>query len=601
MYKRSMVVSLIGRPNVGKSSLFNRLMKKGQKAMTYDEPGVTRDRHYGIANFSELKNEPEVETIMVDTGGFYPERASADSESQLRSANQRFFHLMQDQARTAIEESDLVLFVVDVREGILPFDEVICEAIRERKKDFWILANKYDTDKQMGEEAQFYAMGIDESQLFVTSAEHGIGLSQLKERLQMEALAFEKNQDAEERAPLQKGVTPREAVVGRLALIGAPNAGKSTLLNLLVGAERALVSDIPGTTVDPIEGFFDLYFGPDAKLLKESVDLAKHDGLLLQQYENFRKNNAEVFESLQKAYEQEEIASGEIPDDDELIFDEEDEAEDFQGQDTDQLYEQVFGEASESESDEDQILEQDQEQEQGSFWRSVHVVDTAGIRRQKSVEGYIESQSVYRSLRCITESDIVVYLVDATLGIGHQDRRLIDIALEKGRSIIVCLNKVDLLAEELGSEKKKREWLEDLRAEVPWLSFVDLIPISAKYSKGIKALKKSLKKTVLIRRRSLPTGALNRFVFELIERHPITAKKAGGKRFRVKYTSMVKTDPPTFLFFTNKSKGIPDNYRRYLQNALRRGFGLDNTPIHLIFRTGSDLNKRMKKIKANAQ
>ena len=99
-----MIVSLIGRPNVGKSSLFNRLMKRGQKAMTYDEPGVTRDRHYGIARFDELKNEAEVETIMVDTGGFYPEKASAESESKLRSANQRFFHLMQDQARTAIEE-----------------------------------------------------------------------------------------------------------------------------------------------------------------------------------------------------------------------------------------------------------------------------------------------------------------------------------------------------------------------------------------------------------------------------------------------------------------------------------------------------------------
>lgn len=592
MYKRSMVVSLIGRPNVGKSSLFNRLMKKGQKAMTYDEPGVTRDRHYGIAHFGELKNEPEVETILVDTGGFYPEKASGDSEAQLRSANQRFFHLMQDQARTAIEESDLVLFVVDVREGILPFDEVICEAIRERKKSFWILANKYDTDKQVGEEAQFYALGIEEDQLFVTSAEHGLGLGQLKERLQLEALNFLQEQKPEEKVSLQKGVTPREEVVGRLALIGAPNAGKSTLLNLLVGAQRALVSDIPGTTVDPIEGFFDLYFGAEAKDLQESVDLAQHDGLLMQQYENFRKNNAEVFESLQKAYEQEEIASGEIPDDEEMFFDEDENAV---SEESEQLYQQVFEPFAQDDEDDDQS---ESTQEKGSFWRSVHVVDTAGIRRQKSVEGYIETQSVYRSLRCITESDIVVYLVDATLGIGHQDRRLIDIALEKGRSVVVCLNKVDLLAEQLGSEKKKREWIEDLRAKVPWLSFVDLIPISAKHSKGIKALKKSLKKTVLIRKRSLPTGALNRFVFELIERHPITAKKAGGKRFRVKYTSMVKTDPPTFLFFTNKSKGIPDNYRRYLQNALRRGFGLDNTPIHLIFRTGSDLNKRMKKIKA---
>lgn len=629
-YKRSMVISLIGRPNVGKSTIFNRLMKKAHKAITFDKPGVTRDRHYGIMTIEALGSNPEVDAILVDTGGFYPDQISENVPKKRDQIMNKFFNIMTDQAKIAIKESDLILFVVDSREGLLPFDQSISDYIRSQKKDFWILVNKFDSDMQEGEEFEFYSLGIGGDQLFKISAEHGLGLIDLKMRLQEEIIKFDIKQ-AREMSMLSKGITPREKVVSRLALIGAPNAGKSTLLNHLLGSERALVSDIPGTTVDPIEGFFDIFFGNESKLLESDVEFLKDDNLLFQQYDEFRQNNPDLYRSLSVAYNLEEEGTKGNP-----IYDEEDylseetplfveakETEDFDDNDIEEfmnedddsftdeqdqnLYDTVFAHDDEQyeeelnafdgdeEVTEAEMLEDVVEKEQGSFWRSLHIVDTAGIRRQKSIEGFIEQQSVYRSLRSITESDIVIVMIDATGGISHQDRRLIDIALEKGKSVIVCLNKMDLMKEQLKDEKAKKEWVKDLRAKIPWLYYCDIITISAKYGSHIGRLKDSIKKTVLIRKRSIATGVLNRYVYQLVEGNPVVIKNSKGKRFKVKYASMVKSSPPTFLFFTNLSKGIPDNYKNYLKNGLRSQFELSNTPIHLIFRTGEDLSRRLQK------
>ncbi len=651
--KRSMVISLIGRPNVGKSSLFNRLMRKGHKAITYDEPGVTRDRHYGIANFDILGEEVARDAILVDTGGFYPTRIDEKADRVKDQNANKFFNIMTEQAKIAINESDLILFVVDVREGVLPFDHSIADYIRAKGKNFWLIVNKYDSDKQEGDELEFYALGIEEDQLITVSAEHAIGLNELRKRIHEELLTFEK-MSASLAPMLSKGVTPRENVVAKVALIGAPNAGKSTLLNQLVGSERALVSNIPGTTVDPIEGFFDLFFGADVIKMdeaKQSGEVSKNDGLLLKQYEEFRKNNADVFESLMKNYLLEEEAAGEVNlqdydeyegldglgdpenfylNDDELNesghesmndkgefeYDEEinvvgdakftDEYKDDLQDDLDEKWEEemletVFYADEEDEETDSETAEfsaqvaESEDKPQGSYWRSIHLIDTAGIRRQKAVDGFIEEQSVYRSLRCITESDIVIFMVDATVGISHQDRRLLDIALEKGKSVIVGLNKIDLLKEKLQDEKAKKQWLSDLRDTIPWLYYCDLIPMSAKLGKHLGRLKDALKKTIMIRKTSIPTGILNRALLEIIESHPIVIKQSGGKRLKVKYASMVKSDPPTFLLFSNRARGIPDNYKSYLKNGLRREFGLDNTPIHLIFRGGEDLSKRLQK------
>lgn len=647
---RSMVISLIGRPNVGKSSIFNRLMRKAHKAITHDKPGVTRDRHYGIATFSEDAKFEPVDAILVDTGGFYPSKIDEKVPRKNDQIMNKFFNIMTDQAKTAIRESDLILFVVDAREGVLPFDEAIADYIRAQKKPFYVLVNKYDSDKQEGEELEFYSLGVGEEELFKVSAEHGLGLLDLRQKLHQDVVKFQKEK-ATEMSNLQKGVTPREKVVSRLAIIGAPNAGKSTLLNLLVGSDRALVSDIAGTTVDPIEGFFDIFFGDDAKDLEKEVQFAKTDSLLFQQYEDFRANNPDVYDSLALSYNLEEEGTKGAP-----IYDEEDYLSEetpllseYDDEDTDYEYELSEEESKVSEdkmfdsvfsdmepvdsdnyelesaleegfedfedaSDDEEFLEDDledsdmeyspeflaaeeaflNEQEHGSLWRSLHLIDTAGIRRQKSVEGFIEQQSVYRSLRCITESDIIIYMIDASVGIAHQDRRLLDIALEKGKSVIVCLNKVDLLKEKLKDEKAKKEWISNLRDSIPWLNHCDLIPISAKYNKHIKRLKESIKQTVLVRNRSIGTGRLNRYVYQLLESNPVAIKKA-GKRLKVKYASMLKSSPPTFLFFSNISKDIPENYKTYLKNGLRKEFDFSNTPIHIVFRSGDDLTRKLKR------
>lgn len=592
---RNLVVSLIGRPNVGKSSLFNSLMGKQHKSITFDEPGVTRDRHYGITTFNDLGGEEPVDVILVDTGGFYPERIE-----ETESNRDKFFNIMTGHAKTAISESDLVLMVVDVREGALPYDKDIARFIRSQGKDFWLIMNKYDTDKQAGTEVDFYEIAADD--YFLVSAAHTRGITEIKERIHEMALRFSK--EISKGSLLSQGITPREDVVARFALIGAPNAGKSTLLNQLIGTERALVSDIPGTTVDPIEGYFDLYFGKEAKHLEGGL-LSKDDRLLFQQYDEFRQNNPDVYSRMVESY----FLGEEVSDQTDMDFFEGDSEEGYDDEYLEEGESFLLDEEDDDLDDETTLLEEKlfaepeveeaepEEEDEGSHWRSIHLVDTAGIRKKSSIKDFVESQSVYRSLRCITESDIVLFMIDATKGIGHQDRRLMDIALEKGKSVIVCMNKIDLLKEKLKDDKERKEWLEDLRFKVPWLSFCDIIPISAKNKTGLKRLKSAMIKTIFVRRKMVATAELNRLIFSLLEKNPVVVSRSGGSRLKVKYVSQVKAGPPTFLFFTNRSKGIPDTYKRYLRNGLRNTFSLDNTPVHLVFRTGRDLEKRMKKLR----
>ncbi len=626
--QRSMVISVIGRPNVGKSTIYNRLMNKNI-AITHDAPGVTRDRHYGLAKFDEIDGQKEVDCILVDTGGFYPDSLEASVNFLDKNENggfgadpgtdnfKKFFSIMSDHAKVAIRESDLVLFVVDIREGLLPYDLAIAKTIREMKRPFWVLANKSDSDKQMGLENEFYALGIDEEQLQPISAAHNQGINLLKRRIHQEILTFEKYIEGHSRLDL--GVSPRENVVAKVAIIGAPNAGKSTLLNHLVGGERALVSDIPGTTVDPIQGFFDLFIGEDAHLLDQKDLGPRNNELLLQEYHRFRDSNPEIHHAMTVSYEVEQV--GEIGGDETVAIDHvlEQLDEHLGGEiDTDELEmgpREIEHEIPEEELDfkmQELFLEDEKEEMEtfveeveeevvkekvsGSFWRSVHLIDTAGIRKQSQVGSAIESESVYRALKCITESDIILYIVDATKGLSHQDRRLIDIALEKGKSVIVVFNKMDLLAKKLKDPRDKKEWMLDIRAQVPWLEYCHLIPVSAKFGHSLQRIKDSLIKTIFVRHRRVPTSQLNKAIYDLVEKNSINVDNSRAARLKVKYSSQVKTDPPTFLLFVNKSKGIPEQYKKYLKRGIRQQFKLINTPIHLIFRTGNDLALRMKKV-----
>ena len=615
MNKRSMVVSIIGRPNVGKSTIFNRLMKKQYLAMTHDQPGVTRDRHYGILKLEELYEGTlcEEDIILVDTGGFYPEKIDVDPKK--KNNIDPFFNIMADHAKLAIDESDLVLFVVDVRDGLLPFDKGICDYIRSTKKPFWLMMNKFDSEKQEGDQYDFFNLGLDDEDMHRISAEHNRGFNDLRERLMGAVKKFQQTEKAKtEEEFLQNGVKPRNDVVSSVAIIGAPNAGKSTLLNCLIGAQRALVSEIAGTTVDPIEGYIDLYFGPDSDLLTSQDNM-------------FRKDNTKIFEEMKMYADSGDLSPVDLDEEDlteneKKIYIEFGATEEYKGFadeeiqtggssdfsfDESNVGEDYFSEKqiiSDIEKNWDAPAEEVENLENALYvnrWRSVKLVDTAGIRKAKLVEGFIETQSVYRSLRAISESDVVLFMIDSTLGITHQDRRLIDIALEKGKSLIVCLNKIDLLKEIFADQKKKKEWMQNLRDQVPWLGFCQLVTISAQKNRNINYLREALKRTVVVRNRKIPTGALNRTLSTLTDRNPVVIKKTSGARFKIKYASMLKSSPPTFLIFSNKSQGIPDNYRRYLVNGLRTQFDLTNTPVHLIFRTSTDIERRMKKVeKKNA-
>ncbi len=593
--KRAMVVSLIGRPNVGKSTIFNRLMKKQFKSITHDLPGVTRDRHYSICTFDEVPSVDPQDVILVDTGGFYPEKMDIDESIKRRNNYEPFFNIMQDQARIAIEESDLVLFVVDIREGLLPFDQMICQYLRTQKKKFWILVNKYDSDKQMGEEADFYSLGLEEDQLQLISAEHGLGCILIREKIQIEANTFSKRGLTDE--TVQKGVTPINDVVGAVAIIGAPNVGKSTLLNRLIGANRALVSNIAGTTVDPIEAYINLDFGDDVETLNAVEDqFRKKNTDLIDQYTDYLKFEKEARDS--GFYSPEDEADDEDIEEDIVLVEAAETLRELESQNDlfsmESIEEKIF-------SDEIEEKEEVTENPKVNPWRSIKLVDTAGIRKLKSVEGFIEEQSVYRSLKAITESDVVVFMIDATKGITHQDRRLIDITLEKGKSIILTMNKCDLIRETLEDKRKKKEWLLDLRATVPWLDYCELITISAKNGTDLGGLRNAIKRTLLIRSTKVSTPKLNKLVKFLVDKNPISVKSFGGKRFKVKYSSMIKANPPTFLMFSNRSQGIPEHYRKYLVKSIRNEFKLVNSPVHLIFRTRSEIASRIKRATVNSE
>ncbi|MBI2520977.1 MAG: 50S ribosome-binding GTPase [Bdellovibrio sp.] len=582
---RAYVVSLIGRPNVGKSSIFNCLVGKGQKAITYDMPGVTRDRHYDFLSLDELGGAPQIDCILVDTGGFYP-AMKCESVDHTDKA-QVFFKAMVEQGEEAIRESDLVLLVVDVREGLLPYDEMIVRYLREQQKPFWLVVNKYDHDNLETSIYDFYKLGIDEECLFKISASHGRGLQHLREELQRQGLKFFEGRDQSNE--LGKGITPREQVVGRVAIVGLPNAGKSTLLNALVGMKRALVSDIAGTTVDPIEAYFDLFFGEKAALIEESKQNYGMN-LLFQEYEMFRQNNPDMYRKME---EFEEGGTLETPG--ELIEDSgdedcEEESPEVSPARAQEIYKTLFDEPI---LDESSTLESEEVTEQ-NYWRSVHLVDTAGIRQKANIDEEIEEQSVFRALRCITECDIVIYLIDTSKGLSHQDRHLIALSLEKGKSVILGLNKFDLVLKKYRGAKERREYLETLTCTIPWISYCDVIPLTAIHKRGLGRLRQSLVRTFLSRKVKIPTGELNRAFLELCDKHPAHLK--GKAELKIKYATMVKGNPPTILLFVNRSRGISEQYKRYLKNGLREMFRIRNTPVHLLFRSSTDLSKRLREV-----
>ena len=432
-------VAIVGRPNVGKSTLFNRLVGK-RLALVDDRPGVTRDRREGDAKLLGL------EFRVIDTAGF------EDEDPQTLPGR------MRKQTEAAVRDADVALFLIDAREGLTPLDEEIGRWLRVERTPVIVVANKAESRAGESGILDAYRLGLGEP--IGISAEHGEGVVDLFDALRplVEHERFEAD-ESEGDHPL------------KLAIVGRPNAGKSTLVNQMLGEERMIT-------------------GPEAGITRDSIRLDwEWDG------------------------------------------------------------------------------------------HRVQLVDTAGLRKRAKVDDKLERLSAFDTKRAIDHAEVVVLLLDATRGLESQDLRIADQVIEEGRALIIALNKWDV-AEHASSlfNGVKAALVEGLSQ----IKDVTLLTVSGKTGKGIDTL---LKVAIELREawsRRVPTGELNRWFESAIETNPPPAPK--GQRIKLRYITQVTSRPPTFVVFGNRTEELPESYRRYLLNAMRRDLGLGAIPLRLNFR-----------------
>ena len=430
------VVAIVGRPNVGKSTLFNRL-SRSRNALVDDRPGVTRDRLYASIHWEG------VPLRVIDTGGF----AAGEEEPLLAG--------VKSQVLMAIEEADAVLFMVDGRTGPLPGDREIADLLRRSRKPVLLAANKIDGPEHDARALEFYELGTAE--IHPLSAAHGYGLRALMDRL-VELL------------PPSVADEPDPSRI-RVAVVGRPNVGKSSLINRVLGLERLLVSDLPGTTRDAVDTPFS-YEGTDFTL-----------------------------------------------------------------------------------------------------------IDTAGLRRKSRVKERIDKFSMIKSLQSLDRCHVAVVLLDAAAGVAEQDARICGYALDRGRAMVLALNKWDLVKRD---DEQRRAFLKGVDRQLGFVSFAPTLRISALTGEHVKRLIPTIRSLWEPFCRRVPTGEVNRAVAEILERKP--PPRTGPKSVRLLYATQTAVRPPTFVMFVNRPDLLHVSYRRYLVNQLRERFGLDRIPIRLHLR-----------------
>jgi len=432
----SRIVAIVGRPNVGKSTLFNRLTGE-RKAIVDDVSGVTRDRHYGSSDWNG------VDFTVIDTGGFVP--LSSDV----------FEAAIREQVHIAIEEADVLLFVVDVMSDLHPLDEEFTHILRRSKKPVILVVNKVDNDKLRLEATVFYSLGFEEH--FEISANNGSGTGELLDKLTEQLKALPTN-DTEEELP-------------RIAIVGRPNVGKSSLINAFIGQDRNIVTDIAGTTRDSIDTRY-------------------------------------------KAYGKELI-----------------------------------------------------------------ITDTAGIRRKSKVSENIEFYSVMRSLRALENSDVVVIVLDATLGIEAQDLNLFWLAHRQGKGIVVLVNKWDLVEKDTNTHLA---YAEDIRQRTaPFVDFPILFISALSKQRIFQAMETILEVHENLTFKSV-TNELNNYLLPIIEAFPPPSKK--GKFVKIKYVTQLRTRRVAFVCFCNLPQYVAESYGRFLENKLREHYKLVGVPVSVFFR-----------------
>jgi GTP-binding protein len=430
------VVALLGRPNVGKSTLFNRLTAS-RDALVADQPGLTRDRQYGYGKVGP------VPYIVVDTGGLTDAR---DGVEALAAA----------QSRRALEEADAALFVVDGRAGLAVDDREIAARLRRTGKPIWLAVNKTEGMDGAAVTAEFHALGLGEPHAI--SATHGEGVAAL-----MDAVL----------AGFPPVVATPTADDGRVkvAVIGRPNVGKSTLINRMIGEDRLVAFDRPGTTRDAIAVPFE------------------RDG------------------------------------------------------------------------------------------RAYTLVDTAGVRRRARVEEAIEKFSVIKTLQAIDESDVAIAVMDAREGVAEQDATLLGLALERGRALVIAINKWDGLTQ--GARDEARRLID---VKLPFLGFARMHFISALHGTGVGDLFRSIDEAERAAKRELPTPELTRVLERAVQQHQPPLVR--GRRPKLRYAHQGGRRPPVIVVHGNQLDALPDAYRRYLENVYREAFELWGTPVRIEFKGG---------------
>ncbi|UJR86902.1 ribosome biogenesis GTPase Der [Sandaracinus amylolyticus] len=428
------VVAIVGRPNIGKSTLFNRLA--GQRiAIVEDVAGVTRDRHY--ADTLMLGRE----VVLVDTGGFDPE-----SDDPMKEG-------IAQHVKLALEEADVVVCVLDATTGATSADQAAISLLRRADKPVIYAANKADSKAQVLAGMELYELGID--RLIPISALHGNGMSELEDAV-AEALPAEGTGASQQ----------WDEAIPRVAIVGRPNAGKSSLVNRLLGENRQLVDSRPGTTIDAIDALYER--GEDKWVL----------------------------------------------------------------------------------------------------------IDTAGMRRKRGIDKGVEGLAVMKAIKAIERSHVVVLLVDAAEGIAEQDAKLAGLVVDRGRALVVGLNKGDLMSDV--ERKKAVARAREVLSFAPWAR---VVTVSAKTGRAVNKLIEAANAALAEHRKRVTTAELNRFFEEVLEHHPPPTQK--GKAVRLYYVTQAETRPPRFVIVTNEPEAVHFSYQRYVANALRERFGFEGTPIRL--------------------
>ena len=465
--KRKPIVALVGRPNVGKSTLFNRIVGQ-RKAIIEDLAGTTRDRLYGEGDWGGH------EFVVVDTGGIdfnlmssaAIERAAGQTSPKKQSAgytagvsSRLFLKEIREQAEIAMAEAEVIVLVVDVHTGVTSPDEDIADLLRRTDKPVVLAVNKADNKGRRDEALEFYALGLGDP--IPVSALHGTGTGDLLDAI---VESFPPSIDEDE----------ADDTIN-IAIVGRPNVGKSSLLNQMLGEERVIVSNVPGTTRDAI----------DTGITYEGMDLV--------------------------------------------------------------------------------------------------IIDTAGIRRRGKIEPGVEKYSFLRALKSINRADVCLLLIDATQMGTAQDAHIAGYILEEGKSVVVIVNKWDLIEKDTYTI---HDFTKQIRGDLKFLDYVPVVFISAKTGQRIHKVLPMALRVQEERLRRIPTGELNRLVGEAVAANP----PKGGHRHRLKflYTTQARTDPPTFVFFVNDRELVHFTYQRYLENRIRDKYSFLGTPIRLVFRSRNE-------------